>query len=78
MSHPDIPAHHLPVRQQAGTFGLHELDQNLHSSIAFTLSDLDDPCVSAIAVSVFRSDLCKELLCHIYVVLREVCSADPS
>ena len=36
---------------------LYKLDQNFHSSIAFTLSDLDDSCITAVAVSVLRSDL---------------------
>ena len=42
---------------------LNELDQNCHSTVALTLTDLDDSCVTTVTGSVLRSDLVELSLC---------------
>ena len=44
---------------------LNELDQNCHSTVALTLTDLDDSCVTTVTGSVLRSDLVEQLVCKI-------------
>ena len=39
---------------------LHQLDQNFHSGVAFSLADLHDSCVTTLAVLILGRDLIEE------------------
>ena len=47
--------------------GLYQLKQNFHSVIAFTKTNLNDSCVTTVTSFVFRSDLCKQFVYHVYL-----------
>ena len=44
---------------------LYKLKNNFHCSVTFTLSNFDDSCISAVAVCILRSDLCKQFVYQI-------------